>query len=252
MEMLKAAILTLVQNVHEQKIEQLVSRVKAAGDEDDPYKGWVTSERSRQLITELLAALKPIKMTNAELASLIEGIDFAYRRLSASESIELVWTGPDTRVVPVRHSSRVLREMIDSAQKELFITSYATYPLPEIEEALTQAVARQIKVYVLLESISRDASSSFQWGVDRYKKLLPNGSVYVWPLENRPGPTHAAMHAKCVVADSKSCFVTSANITESAMDSNLEVGILTYGGPVPQQLREQLYSLIVKRTIVEG
>ena len=102
------------------------------------------------------------------------------------------------------------------------------------------------------ESISRDAPSSFQWSVDRYKNLLPKGSVYVWPLENRPEPAHASMHAKCVVADAKSCFVTSANLTESAMGSNLEVGILTYGGLVPQKLRDQLYSLIVDRTIVEA
>jgi hypothetical protein len=75
MEVLKVAILTLVQNVHAQKIEQLVSGIRAAEDLDDPFRDWATSERSRRLVADLQSRLSSIEMSNSELASLIEGID---------------------------------------------------------------------------------------------------------------------------------------------------------------------------------
>ncbi|TMQ33925.1 MAG: hypothetical protein E6K70_10465 [Planctomycetota bacterium] len=37
----------------------------------------------------------------------------------------------------------------------------------------------------------------------------------------------ACMHAKCIVIDRKTVFVSSANFTEAAQERNLEVGLLT-------------------------
>ena len=42
------------------------------------------------------------------------------------------------------------------------------------------------------------------------------------------------MHAKAVIADRSVAFVTSANLTGSAMDHNLEVGVLMRGGTARQ------------------
>jgi phosphatidylserine/phosphatidylglycerophosphate/cardiolipin synthase-like enzyme len=58
-----------------------------------------------------------------------------------------------------------------------------------------------------------------------------------WPGETRPqvfydprslymeGPG-GVLHAKAVVADDEAVFVTSANLTEAALDRNIELGIL--------------------------
>ena len=58
-----------------------------------------------------------------------------------------------------------------------------------------------------------------------------------WPGERRPevfydprslepdGPS-GVLHAKAVVADDESVFITSANLTEAALDRNIEMGLL--------------------------
>ena len=35
------------------------------------------------------------------------------------------------------------------------------------------------------------------------------------------------LHAKAVVVDDRAAFVTSANLTEAALDRNIEVGVLS-------------------------
>jgi phosphatidylserine/phosphatidylglycerophosphate/cardiolipin synthase-like enzyme len=41
-----------------------------------------------------------------------------------------------------------------------------------------------------------------------------------------PNPT-GVLHAKAVVADDRTVFITSANLTEAALDRNFELGLLT-------------------------
>lgn len=38
----------------------------------------------------------------------------------------------------------------------------------------------------------------------------------------------AVLHAKAVVADGEAVFVTSANLTDSAWDENIELGVLAH------------------------
>lgn len=52
------------------------------------------------------------------------------------------------------------------------------------------------------------------------------------------------MHAKVIVADGHTCFITSANLTGFAMERNIEAGVLITGGGIPEALSEHLHSLI--------
>ena len=67
-------------------------------------------------------------------------------------------------------------------------------------------------------------------------------SFYCWPSEQRPAG--ALLHAKAVIADGRSALITSANLTEHAIDANIEIGVLIKGGPLPERLRAHLISLI--------
>jgi phosphatidylserine/phosphatidylglycerophosphate/cardiolipin synthase-like enzyme len=78
-----------------------------------------------------------------------------------------------------------------------------------------------------------------------------------WP-EGRPLPrvfyfpqslhddtnSRAALHAKCVVIDSESCFVSSANFTEAAQNKNIEVGLLVRSAVVATRLQRYLQLLV--------
>ena len=61
-----------------------------------------------------------------------------------------------------------------------------------------------------------------------------------WPPERRPRDEqgHAGlMHVKAAVADSRVAFLTSANLTEAALERNMELGVLIRGGHLPAAIR---------------
>ena len=62
------------------------------------------------------------------------------------------------------------------------------------------------------------------WGTDWPGASRP--AVYYDPRSLEPDGPSGVLHAKAVVADDEAVFVTSANLTEAALDRNIEVGLL--------------------------
>ncbi len=54
---------------------------------------------------------------------------------------------------------------------------------------------------------------------------IPYDSTTPKPALDPQGPG-GVLHAKAVVADDEAVFVTSANLTEAALDRNIELGVL--------------------------
>jgi phosphatidylserine/phosphatidylglycerophosphate/cardiolipin synthase-like enzyme len=52
------------------------------------------------------------------------------------------------------------------------------------------------------------------------------------------------LHAKAVVADDEAVFVTSANLTEAALDRNIEIGLLVRDRPLAASVTLHFRSLI--------
>ena len=55
---------------------------------------------------------------------------------------------------------------------------------------------------------------------------------------------HCVLHAKAVIADSEAIFITSANLTEAALDWNIEVGVLLRDRPVALTATKHFMALI--------
>ena len=53
-----------------------------------------------------------------------------------AEKLDLVATGPSSPYVSIRHTRAVLLELIDRAQRELILVSYAAYKVPALVDAL--------------------------------------------------------------------------------------------------------------------
>lgn len=185
-------------------------------------------------------------------AALLSAIETA-EALRASQSLDVVWTGPSTAEVPVRLTREVLLELIDGATSSLIIVSYAAYKVPEIARALSNAVTRGVDVRLILEStegsggrLSVDASHAF--------RTVAGVRFYGWPAEQREsdGGRKGSMHAKVAVADDQVAFVTSANLTGSAIEANMELGILARGGALPRRLGRHFRGLIAIGSLVES
>ena len=76
---------------------------------------------------------------------------------------------------------------------------------------------------------------------------LPSAHFLVW--DKTKNPDSAAVHAKCAVADENIAIITSANLTGKAMTSNMELGVLVYGGAIPRQLASHLNGLVTEKIV---
>jgi phosphatidylserine/phosphatidylglycerophosphate/cardiolipin synthase-like enzyme len=56
----------------------------------------------------------------------------------------------------------------------------------------------------------------------------------------------AALHAKCIVVDRRTVFVSSANFTEAAQEKNIEVGLLLRSTVVAERVGRFFEQLIVR------
>jgi phosphatidylserine/phosphatidylglycerophosphate/cardiolipin synthase-like enzyme len=164
------------------------------------------------------------------------------------QSVELVWTGPDVGVVPLRRTEQALLQVIDSATRRATVVSYAVYNIPRIYEALIRAADRGVAITVIVETPDRlEGQNTY----DTLRALGPSvaarSSVYLWPLDNREkdgNGKHGILHVKCAVADGRWLFLSSANLTEYAFTLNMELGLLISGGGLPSQVEAHFDRLI--------
>ncbi len=106
-------------------------------------------------------------------------------------------------------------------------------------------MSRGVFLHLVLESSSEsDGRLSFDQIAKMKKTFVRNARTYVWPSEKRPvndDGKQGTLHAKCALADSYRLLVSSANLTEFAMNLNMELGLLvegkTLGGRVAQHFR---------------
>lgn len=59
------------------------------------------------------------------------------------------------------------------------------------------------------------------------------------------------MHAKAAVADSRTAFLTSANLTEAALERNMELGVLIRGGTLPPSI-DRLIDALLKSAVLQA
>src|SRR6516165_4037341 len=159
------------------------------------------------------------------------------------QSVELVWTGPDVGVVPLRRTEQALLQVIDSASRRATVVSYAVYHIPRICEALVRAADRGVSINVIIETPDRlEGQNTY----DTLKALGPSVAarcgVFLWPLEKREKDDNGKpgiLHVKCAVADGRWLFLSSANLTEYAFTINMELGVLISGSNLPMQVEAQ-------------
>ncbi len=163
-------------------------------------------------------------------------------------STELVWTGPSSGLIPVRHTEQVLTGLIDGAQKRLFLVSFVAYNVTSVITALVKAAARGVQINVLLERSEAEGGNVTMDSLGLIRAKIPGAAFYEWNQDVSGSQfAGASVHAKCAVADGREAFVTSANLTGAAMARNMEAGVIISGGPLPAQLEAHLLALITTK-----
>jgi phosphatidylserine/phosphatidylglycerophosphate/cardiolipin synthase-like enzyme len=165
------------------------------------------------------------------------------------QKIEMAWTGPRSESIAHRHTEQAILQVLDSATQRITIVCYAVYRIPHIRDALVRAARRGVQVKIIVETPDKIQ------GEREYDTIRALGddvaacsTLYYWPKDQRakdPNGKVGILHVKCVVADGKWLFLSSANLTEYAFSINMELGFLITGGEHPLIVERQFQQLIV-------
>jgi phosphatidylserine/phosphatidylglycerophosphate/cardiolipin synthase-like enzyme len=168
---------------------------------------------------------------------------------------DLVWSGPEVAGLHARGTRDVYEEIIGGAERTLWVSTYAFYDGPKAFEPIARRMADRPDLGVTLllniqrargdtstsESVVRRFTDRF-WAADWKGARRP--SVYFDPRAVEPDRPDGVLHAKAVVADDESVFVTSANLTEAALDRNIELGLFLHDRALAESLSGHFRVLI--------
>jgi len=197
----------------------------------------------------------------AHMALLLDARADAVEALNGGANpIELVWTGPETSASYSRDTSVVVRELFESAQRNVLVSTFVVRqgktvfaPLaarmeavPELRVRVFLHVGREWRDSRHESEILREFAASFRdnWPGKRFPEVYYDPHALV-----ADGHDRATWHAKCVLVDDEVAFVTSANFTEWAQHRNVEAGVLIREPHFAAQLKAQFEGLVQARRV---
>lgn len=186
---------------------------------------------------ELDALMVQIIKASQEAQQPPRGIAFSLRVASAIETqrrsapqLELVLTGPGVPPQETRRTDETILELVRGAKRRLTLVSFANFRVERLSAALYEAVLRGVEIRFFVEAETLPHAG---FG-EVYRELVAMPvNVYALRAAHRfdvASGKHRVLHAKVTLADAETALISSANLTENAMHSNLEVGVLIRGG----------------------
>jgi phosphatidylserine/phosphatidylglycerophosphate/cardiolipin synthase-like enzyme len=194
----------------------------------------VNAGEASSTISEALVALNQRGLPGTTVAEMLAVAD---RIAARAPRLDLVWSGPTLVGLHARNTRQVYEELLGSAERSVWASTYAFFDGPSAFEVLAKRMDATpgLKVTLLLNvQRKRGDTTAADQLVRRFADRFWN---HEWPGAARPrvfynpcaldpnGPG-GVLHAKAVVIDDQVVFITSANLTEAALDSNIELGLL--------------------------
>lgn len=208
------------------------------------------SQSKVQELVDLLVTQKEFSIR--EVRIILKSI-LASQKEETASNLSLVWSGPDFIISPIRRTDQVILELIQKAESRLFISSFAVYKIQNILVALEAAIDRGIDISFLLET---PQSGHFKINTDPFtvfsENIRQNAKFYIWPYKNRisdQDTLSGIVHAKFILQDSLKLFISSANLTGSALERNIELGVLIEDKRIISNLQNLLEELIIQNVI---
>jgi hypothetical protein len=219
-----------------------------------PYSGSSVSRFfTEPLATSVAADLQAMADIGMQPAAAAFSLETVASALSIhpriEDAIELVMTGPQVAGQGNRDTSVVVSDLFRKAEETILVAGYAVYQGPRVFYALAERMVERpsIKVRMFLDIQRKlgDTSSSgelvrrfaHRFQSEEWPKGQPLPALFYDPRAlSTDRSKRAALHAKCVVADCRDIFVSSANFTEAAQQRNVEIGLLLHSGSVAERL----------------
>lgn len=188
------------------------------------------------------------EVSDAELVAYLRGVAAGYRQRTDALQIQTVWTGPSSHRVPLRATAQVLVDLVTGAHSQLLLMTYSATPHPPLISGLGAAIERGLCVDVVVETL-QGAGSALS-GAEPATAFAGVAGAQLWQWAPAARPAGARMHAKVAVADHLTLLVSSANLTSSGIDKNIEAGILVHGGTAPMRVIEHFTELTATGVLI--
>lgn len=203
-------------------------------------------------LVETLTRLADMGVSGRAAAAWIRSVEEGMNQVPRPD---LVWSGPEVPGLHARDTRRVYEELLSGAERSVWVSTYAFFDGPKAFEILAHRMDTRPGLQVtLLLNIQRKKGDT-----TKAEHLVRNFADHFWktdwPGSSRPsvfydpraidleGPG-GVLHAKAVVADDEAVFVTSANLTEAALDRNIEIGLLVRDRALAASLTKHFQGLI--------
>jgi phosphatidylserine/phosphatidylglycerophosphate/cardiolipin synthase-like enzyme len=246
-------LLRLPAHVRERLVNALKTGLLAAPYQDAAVRSVLGGdEAAADGVGDALQRLNNRAVSGPAVAFALEA---ASRAVAGTQSPDLVWSGPEVPGLHARDTRRVYEELVASAERSLWISTYAYFDGPRAFKSLAARMeaVRQLQVTLLLNIQRRpgDTAPAEQLVVRFAERLWRHDwpgsrepAAFYDPRSLEPNAPGGILHAKAVIADDEAAFVTSANLTEAAFDRNIEVGVLTRDHALAANLARHFGTLI--------
>ena len=156
-----------------------------------------------------------------------------------------------------RDTQVVVQELFRNAEHSVLVAGYELYQAEPVFRTLADRMAEEprpsVRMFLNVKRPFGDTSTDGEliaafayrfrtqhWPTDR---ALPE--IYFDPRSlSIDAKQRAVLHAKCIVVDGRTAFVSSANFTEAAQERNIEVGFLVRSPIVAERLTNFFDDLI--------
>ena len=177
----------------------------------------------RNPIERAFSHYKHNKKLNFENLTFEEAIKIESKRLEDINDTKLIITSPLTGS-RIGHTLGNFKKIIETATKEIILVGYVFVnikgQMDPIVESLLSATSRGVSVKIFFQKGASIKSLNSVW------KGKPSSEVpELYIFDDKKKKNKGVLHAKALIKDDDTILVTSANLTGSAMEKNLEFGI---------------------------
>jgi phosphatidylserine/phosphatidylglycerophosphate/cardiolipin synthase-like enzyme len=224
----------------------------------------------RQGLTDLVAqGFSPVQ--SAALLRVLAVERRSQRTLA--DRLELVWSGPAVPGQALRDTAVVVRSLCQAATRSVLVANFSfdqqrSEPGISHARALWQPLAdamtaRPELAIRMIVNVARDDRKRPNWTADDWRDdFIDHFINHLWPAQTRRPPLYydpralddnyqrrAIMHAKCVVIDLETVFLSSANFSHAGQERNIEAGLVVADPSLARQVTRQFEALIAQGSL---
>lgn len=251
------ALLELPSHLRERLMSALESGLLQGAPTGAALRSVLGTSAANDAVAEALGELARQGVRGQAAAAWIRAVNKAGSR---TPQLDLVWSGPEVAGLHARDTRRVYEEIIGSAEHSLWISTYVFFDGQKAFDVLARRMDSTPGLRVtLLLNIQRKRGDTTD-ADHLVRKFAERFWTKEWPGSARPQLYYdprsleleipgGVLHAKAVVADGQTVFITSANLTEAALERNIELGILVRDSALAQSVNLHFQGLVEARLL---